>query len=72
MEDAPTYPLGSVEPLGENSVTIDENNVVHFDIPENTGDYVYLTQRKSVGLVEGIRLAADLIAGANSQEKQMF
>jgi hypothetical protein len=38
----------------------------------NSGDYVYLTQRKSIGLVEGIRLAADLIAGANSHEKQMF
>ena len=38
----------------------------------HSGDYVYLTQRRSSGLIDGIKMAADLIAGANPPEKQMF
>ncbi len=38
----------------------------------NSGDYVYLTTKNTRGLVEGISMTADLIAGQGSEEKQMF
>ncbi len=38
----------------------------------NSGDYVFLTQKNSVGLIEGIYHAAEVISSLNPQEKQMF
>ena len=38
----------------------------------HSGDYVYLEQKNSRGLVDGIYKAADLISGPKNQEKEMF
>ena len=39
---APSYPYGDeIVDLGDDSITMDEENMLHFDIPENTGDYIY-------------------------------
>lgn len=38
----------------------------------HSGDYVYLTQKNSYGLIEGIQKAADLISQAEGPQKQPF
>lgn len=38
----------------------------------HSGDHVYLTQKNSEGLIEGINKTADLICGLSVPEKQMF
>lgn len=41
-EETPSYPYGDeIVDLGDDSITMDEENILHFDIPENTGDYIY-------------------------------
>lgn len=41
-EETPSYPYGDeIVDLGDVSITMDEENILHFDIPENTGDYIY-------------------------------
>lgn len=41
---APTYPSGDeIVDLGDDSITIDEDNILHYDIPEDRGEYLYLT-----------------------------
>ena len=40
----PEYPYGDdIVDLGDDSITIDENNIPHFDIPEDDEEYLYLT-----------------------------
>ena len=46
----------------------DQAKILNYD----SGDYVYLTTKNTRGLVDGISMAADLIAGGNAQGKQMF
>ena len=45
----------------------DQSKILNYD----SGDYVYLTTQNTNGLVEGIKLAADLIENQASKEKQM-
>ena len=45
----------------------DQSKILNYD----SGDYVYLTTQNTNGLVEGIKLAADLIENQTSKEKQM-
>ena len=38
-----TYPLGIIEDLGDDSITIDANNLCHFNVPDEGDEYVYIT-----------------------------
>ena len=64
---------------GKRIICSDENSYKLMSAEEramidnfNSGDYVFLTQKNSIGLIDGIVQAGDLIASLETQEKQMI
>ena len=55
-----SYPLGTIADLGDDSITIDANNLCHFNVPDDGDDYIYLASVVPVSYL-GAMTGADYV-----------